>query len=133
MKRWLIALTWLLSLALPLQGLAAALPSIAPVAMHGAMRMAGMPAMHGADEAAPPCHESAVAQAIQSDSGIDDPAGCPACSACATCHGGSAPSPAVAAAAVADAPRTAPPAWRAPAALAIVPDAIEHPPRSLDA
>lgn len=129
-RRWITALLCLLSLALPLQGLAAAGPVIAFGAMHDAAPSAGDPATASAQDthaAAHPCHGSGTA----GDEAQDTPPGRHAgCAQCAVCHAGSAPAPAMLAApglrpGAAGVPRWDPPHW-----IAVDAGGLDRPPRS---
>lgn len=114
-NRWLVALVWMLSLALPLQGLAASLPAVPMSTPHG-----GAEALSPAPQAHP-CHEAAA----------DEPAAITAgCATCAACHAASAPAPRVPRVAGAAAAAGALPDWRAPAEPAVRPSGLDRPPRS---
>lgn len=119
-NRWLVTVIWLLSLALPLQGLAASVPVAGALAGHMA------PAVDAPETGAHPCHQDTAA--ADHHASADPHAGC---AACAACHGGSAPAPAVAALPALPAPGTAVPDWHAPAQLQVVPDGPERPPRTV--
>jgi cytochrome c553 len=117
-KRWLVNVVWLLSLALPLQGLASVLPAAAMATMHGgASEVVPSPQAH-------PCHQAAA----------DTPdAALPAagCAACAACHAASAPAPQVPALAAPLPPTAALPAWHAPTVPSVVPAGLDRPPRTI--
>lgn len=107
-NRWLITLVWLLSLALPLQGLAASTRL-----MCHAVPAAGMTAD------APKCHEEA-----------DDAASAhTGCIACAACHGAAALPASVPALGQA-APTTAPETLATRAVPTFVTDGPDRPPRT---
>lgn len=120
MRRWIAAtLLCLLSLALPLQGLAAATTVPAAAAAAPAHAPAGIVVPAAGEH---PCHASAAA----------DDAATPAhggCTECAACHGGSAPAPRAQPAAGLAAGTDAPPAWRAPEIAAVDPEGPHRPPR----
>lgn len=107
-KPWWIVLVWLLSLALPLQGLAASTRL-----MCHAVPAAGMTAD------APKCHEEA------GDAGSAHTG----CIACAACHGAAAP-PANVPALGQAAPAMAPETLAARAVPAFVTEGPDRPPRS---
>lgn len=108
MKRWWIILVWLLSLALPLQGLAASTRL-----MCHAVPAAGMTAD------APKCHEEA------GDAG----AAHTGCIACAACHGAAA-LPASVPALGQPAPTMAPAAGTTQSVPVFVTDGPDRPPRT---
>lgn len=119
-NRWLVTVIWLLSLALPLQGLAASMPVGAALAGHMA------PAAEAPEAGSHPCHQdgSAADAAVTADPHAG-------CAACAACHGSSAPASTMAGLPEGSAPATAVPDWHAPALLQIVPEGPERPPRSV--
>ena len=108
MNRWLITLVWLLSLALPLQGLAASTRL-----MCHAVPAAGMTAD------APKCHEEA-GDTAKAHTG---------CIACAACHGAAA-LPASVPALDQPAPTMPPAAERTQAVPSFVTDGPDRPPRT---
>ena len=108
MKRWLITLVWLLSLALPLQGLAASTRL-----MCHAVPAAGM------TSEAPKCHEDA-GDTAKAHTG---------CIACAACHGAAA-LPANVPALGQAAPTTAPEALTTRSVPRFVTDGPDRPPRT---
>jgi cytochrome c553 len=113
-NRWLVVV-WLLSLALPLQGLASVLPAAAMATMHGAPEAAPSPQAH-------PCHDAAPDAA-------DTTRPAASCSACAACHAASAPAPQVPPLTGAHAPTAALPDWHAPSLPSVVPAGLDRPPR----
>ena len=122
MKRWFVTVVWLLSLALPLQGLAASTGCLAGHRTgHGVASM-GEPA---ATALAAPCHPGhGTETTVAIDTGT-----CDGCAACASCHGGAtlppAPTP------VRDITATAPPAIGPDtAAPAFITAGPERPPRT---
>lgn len=124
-------LVWLLTLALPLQGLAAS--------MRLSCHAAPVPAMPAADEATP-CHQAdaLAAASATGDSGaarqsIAGHANHAGCIACAACHGVAAALPASVILPSAEAPSVAPDSRVPGAALPYITDGPDRPPRSLDA
>jgi cytochrome c553 len=114
-NRWLVTVIWLLSLALPLQGLASVLPAAAMATLHGMPEAANMLQAH-------PCHEAADTDAAAPTAG---------CAACAACHAASAPAPQVPTLARSGAPAAALPRWRAPTLPGVVPAGLDRPPRTV--
>lgn len=120
-NRWLVTVIWLLSLALPLQGLASVLPAAAMATMHGA---SGDAAVVTPAPQAHPCHE-----AVDGDTETALPAA--GCAACSACHAASAPAPQVPALAAPLPPTASLPAWNAPTVPSVVPAGLDRPPRHL--
>ncbi len=124
-------LVWLLTLALPLQGLAAS--------MRLSCHAAPVPAMPASDEATP-CHQAeahptaaATGEAEAARTGATGPANHAGCIACAACHGVAAALPAPVTLPSAEAPSVAPDSRVPSAALPYITDGPDRPPRSLDA
>lgn len=147
-NRWLVTLVWLLTLALPLQGLAASVrmachaigtaPTLAQMAaLETSTR--GPAATRPTPDTAVPCHEAdarsadrGAGQAPEARASAGKHASHAGCIACAACHGAAA-LPATPALPTAEAPSVAPDARIRTAALPYITDGPERPPRSLDA
>lgn len=114
MNRWLITVVWLLSLALPLQGLAAS----AGLMCHGEPAIGAL----GMSDGDAPCHGSADES--------DRPATHAGCLACAACHGAAA-LPSHAPNVAADSPAIAPEPSPAALALPFLTGGLERPPRTI--
>lgn len=125
MKRWARLLVWMLTLALPLAGLAAGAPALALGGMHAAASALALPA----DTAAPPCH---AVMPDDGDSGVhhgqaaDTHAGC---AQCAVCHAGSAPAPRTAASPEPRPGAAAVPRWDPPHVTIVDTGGLDRPPR----
>lgn len=133
-KRWWLAMVWCLSLALPLQGLAAVAPQLTMGSMHqmpGGQMPGDLP-----EDASPPCHAAAKAQAapmqsIDADFADTATSGHAGCAQCAVCHASSAPAPQMLGLAGPGTHGDAPPAWQPPFLSSIDPDGFDRPPRTL--
>lgn len=125
-KRWFVALVWLLTLALPLQGLAVAAPSMGFGSMHDVPPLSDTTDAHGVKDAGAdvPCH------------GVDPSTACGStsvhagCAQCAVCHAGVAPMPQTGATPRAVHQREAPPGWTPPALSTVDLAGLDRPPRS---
>ena len=126
-KRWWLTMLWCLSLALPLQGLAAVAPQLTMGSMH---QMPGdLP-----EAASPPCHavgDAPAAAMPDADAGLahTGASGHAGCAQCAVCHASSAPAPQVLGLPGPEMHGYAPPAWRPPFLSSIDPDGFDRPPR----
>jgi hypothetical protein len=128
-KRWIAALLCLLSLALPLQGLAAASADYAAAAMTGGHEAPSMAAPLVVDAPAAgehPCHRAADDAADASAA----PGGHAGCTLCAGCHGGNAAAARALLAASVLRGAEARPGWRSPKLSAVDPRGLERPPRT---
>lgn len=114
-NRWLFALIWMLSLALPLQGLAAALPMMAAGSMQGPAEVAPAPQAH-------PCHAASSASPVLQDAQTG-------CAACAACHASTAPAPGLSTLVGLDMCAAAVPDWCAPAEPSVLSEGLDRPPR----
>lgn len=125
-KHWFIALVWLLTLALPLQALAVASPSMGFGSMHDVPAVSGMTDMadmHGADAQAP-CH------GVDMTMTDDAPGPHAGCAQCAVCHAGAAPAPQPGTTPCVTHHGEAPPAWQAPAPATVDLAGLDRPPRT---
>lgn len=122
MRRCFVTLVWLLTLALPLQGLAVAAPALGFGAMHDRPAAA-----HEASAA--PCHAAASPVSADNANEPDEAAQHAGCSQCAVCHASAAPLPPTTTAPGASQQAEAPPAWQSPSMSAVDPDGLDRPPR----
>lgn len=118
-------MVWMLSLALPLAGWAAAAPALAFGGMHAFT--ADDPASASTAAQALPCH------ALPSDL-PDEPGnaagGHAGCAQCAVCHAGSAPAPTLAAAPAPRPGAAAVPRWEPPHLITVDTGGLDRPPRT---
>jgi cytochrome c553 len=114
-NRWLVALIWMLSLALPLQGLAAALPMAAAGSIQMPAEVAPAPQAH-------PCHAASSASPVLQDAQTG-------CAACAACHASTAPAPGLPTLLGPDMRAAGLPDWCAPAEPSVLPEGLDRPPR----
>lgn len=125
-RRWCLWIVWCVSLALPLQGLAAAAPLLPLGSMH---QMSG-----GVSTDAPaPCHAQSDADgaapmhASSHDAAPGDHVGCVQCT---VCHAGSAPAPFTAPLPGPLTHGVMPPAWQPPIPGTVDLAGLDRPPRT---